>query len=154
VLIDPVFAGQDQGETADEMKRDAASIQQFQWQMKRCADLARESALTPSTPHDCFRIPSGLSEVQTEYLINQTTRPARYEAILSESKNLHAFGCLSEDEQEEERAARPFGDKPVIVLTAAIGTFDPGDSDEERQRSAAHWRAGHDKLAARSTRGE
>jgi pimeloyl-ACP methyl ester carboxylesterase len=74
--------------------------------------------------------------------------------MLSESKNTHAANALSEDELEEQRAARTFGDKPLIVLTASIIPLQPGETPEEHAKSVAHWKAGHDRLAARSTRGE
>jgi pimeloyl-ACP methyl ester carboxylesterase len=74
--------------------------------------------------------------------------------MLSESKDLHAAGALSEDELEEQRAARAFADKPLMVLTAGIVPTQPGETPEEHAKSVAHWNAGHDRLAARSSHGE
>jgi pimeloyl-ACP methyl ester carboxylesterase len=40
------------------------------------------------------------------------------------------------------------------VLTAGIIPPQPGETPEEHAKSVAHWKAGHDRLAARSARGE
>jgi pimeloyl-ACP methyl ester carboxylesterase len=91
---------------------------------------------------------------ERDWLVQQFANPNRWDAMLSESKNVHAPNALSEDEQEEQRAARSFGDKPVIVLTAGLEPKPPDETDEEHAKNKAHWKAGHDRLAARSSRGE
>lgn len=97
---------------------------------------------------------TGHPPVEIDYLVKQFSQPSRWDAMLSESQNLHAPNALSEDEQEEQRAARSFGDMPVIVLTASIIPAQPGETLDEHAKSVAHWKAGHDRLAARSTKGE
>jgi len=58
------------------------------------------------------------------------------------------------DELEEQRAAISFGDKPVIVFTAGVAPKQPGETEAEHQKNMAHWKAGHERLAARSSHGE
>jgi pimeloyl-ACP methyl ester carboxylesterase len=154
VLIDPLFAGEDLGETPDEEQRAAAIYAQSQAFIARCAALAQDGGLSIGRPAGCFKVPAGSTPPEASYLSRQFLKPSRWDAMLSESKNTHAANALSEDELEEQRAARTFGDKPLIVLTASIIPLQPGETPEEHAKSVAHWKAGHDRLAARSTRGE
>jgi pimeloyl-ACP methyl ester carboxylesterase len=154
VLIDPSFAGQDMGETAEEQRRSEKLFAESQTELARCADLLRQGKLSRANPGGCFQPAPGRTTVEIDYLAQQFFKPFRWEAMLSESRNLHAAGAFSEDEQQEQRVARPFGDKPVIVLTAGIAPKQPDETDEEHRKNLAHWKAGHDQLAARSTRGE
>jgi pimeloyl-ACP methyl ester carboxylesterase len=73
--------------------------------------------------------------------------------MLSESRSVHAPNALSEDEVEEQRAAISFGDKPLIVLTAGLAPKPRDETEEEHLRNLAHWKAGHERLAARSSNG-
>jgi hypothetical protein len=50
------------------------------------------------------------------------------------------------DAAEIDSAGPSFGDKPLAVLTAGVGSGAP--------EQFAAWRAGHDRLAALSTRGD
>jgi pimeloyl-ACP methyl ester carboxylesterase len=154
VLIDPLFAGEDLDETPDEEQRAATIYAQSQAFIARCAALARDGRLSTGGPAGCFQVPAGSTPAEANYLFRQFLEPSRWDVMLSESKNTHAANALSEDELEEQRAARTFGDKPLIVLTAGIIPPQPGDTPEEHAKSVAHWKAGHDRLAARSTRGE
>jgi pimeloyl-ACP methyl ester carboxylesterase len=154
VLIDPAFAGQDLDETPEEKARAASIYAQSQANIARCAALAREAKLSSNNPAGCVSLPANATEGERTYLAQQFAKSARWDAMLSESENLHAAGALSEDELEEQRAARSFGDKPVIVLTASIIPTQPGETPEEHAKSVGHWKAGHDRLAARSSRGE
>jgi pimeloyl-ACP methyl ester carboxylesterase len=154
VLIDPLFAGEDLDETADEQQRAAAIYAQSQAFIARCAALARDGSLSAGSPAGCFQMPAGSTQAEASYLSRQFLKPSRWDAMLSESKNTHAANALSEDELEEQRAARTLGGKPLIVLTAGIIPLQPGETPEEHAKSVAHWKAGHDRLAARSTRGK
>ncbi|MFL5238603.1 MAG: alpha/beta fold hydrolase [Rhizomicrobium sp.] len=154
VLIDPIFAGQDLDETPEEKQRAATIYAQSQAGITRCGALARGAKLSASNPAGCFTFPAESTPAEREYLTRQYIKPARWDAMLSESNNLHAPGALSEDETEEQRAARSFGDKPVIVLTAGIAPKQPDETDEEHRKNLAHWKAGHDRLAHRSTHGQ
>jgi pimeloyl-ACP methyl ester carboxylesterase len=153
VLIDPAFAGQDLGETPEEKERAASIYAQSQVNIARCTALAHQG-LSSSNPAGCFELPPNATPSERAYLVRQYTKPARWDAMLSESKNLHAAGALSEDELEEQRAARSFGDNPVIVVTAGTAPKQPDETEAEHQKNMAHWKAGHDRLAARSSRGE
>lgn len=154
VLIDPVFAGQDLDETPDEQARAQAIYGRSQSWMRHCADLARAHRLSRGHPADCYPSMSGRTPAEIDYLSDLLSTPARWDAMLSESQNLHAPDALGIDERQEQRAARTFGNMPLIVLTAGIVPAAPGETPEEHAKSVAHWKAGHDRLAARSTRGE
>ena len=154
VLIDPSFAGQDLGETPEEQRRSEKIFMAGQAEFARCGDLARQGKLSRAKPADCFMPSPGRTAAEIDYLAEQFFKPFRWDAMLSESRNLHATGALSEDEQEEQRAAISFGDWPLIVLTADTAPKLPEETEEEHRKNMAHWKAGHDKIAARSTRGK
>lgn len=154
VLIDPVFAGQDQDESPEEQARAQAIYDRSQSWIRKCASLARARQLSRSKPADCFPVMPGRTPAEINYLAGQFFQPFRWDSMLSESQNLHAPNALSEDELEEQHAARAFGNMPVIVLTASTIPTEPGETPEEHAKSVAHWKAGHDRLAARSARGE
>jgi pimeloyl-ACP methyl ester carboxylesterase len=154
VLIDPAFAGQDLDETPEEQARAQMIYDRSQNWIRNCAMLARTHRLSQNNPADCFPPTTGRTPAEVDYLAEQLSQPFRWDAMLSESQNLHAPNALSEDEVEEQRTARSFGDMPVIVLTAGIIPAEPGETPEEHAKSVAHWKAGHGRLAARSTTGE
>jgi pimeloyl-ACP methyl ester carboxylesterase len=149
VLIDPSFPGQDAGASEAQQKRDTAQFESFQKEMGRCADLARTSQLTEADPHDCFALAPGRARHEIDWLMDQFLKPFRYEAVKSEGQTQRTIANV------RERADVPsFGAKPVIVLTAGVPDPNPDAPEEERKAAAARWKAGHDALAARSTRGE
>lgn len=149
VLIDPSFPGQDAGESDAQQQRDRAGFETFQMEMGRCADLARRNQLTEADPHDCFALAPGRARNEIDWLMDQFLKPFRYEAVKSEGQTQRAIA------NARERADVPsFGAKPVIVLTAGVAEPDPNASEQDRASAAARWKAGHDALAARSTRGE
>ncbi len=154
VLIDPAFAGQDLDETPEEQARAQAIYDRSQDWIRNCAMLARTHQLSRDKPADCVPPIPDPTPAESGYFAEQFSQPFRWEAMLSESQNLHAPNALSEDEREEQRTARSFGDMPVIVLTASTIPSEPGETPEERAKSVAHWKAGHDRLAARSAKGE
>lgn len=151
VLIDPAYAGAGlpavtPEQKADAQKDEAASLAE----MKRCAGLARAGRLSAADPQGCFHVPPGLAPDEVAFLAWSWTRPYRYEALASEFRA--AFSPehgKDENSLEEIRAARPWGDKPVIVMTSGRN-FERADRRAERD---AEWKAGHDRLAARSARG-
>jgi pimeloyl-ACP methyl ester carboxylesterase len=154
VLIDPAFAGQDLDETPEEQARAQATYDRSQSWIRNCAMLARTHRLSRDRPADCLPPMADRPPAEIDYLDEQLSQPFRWDAMLSESQNLHAPNALSEDEVEEQRAARAFGDMPVIVLTASVIPTQPGETPEEHAKSVAHWKVGHDRRAARSTKGE
>jgi pimeloyl-ACP methyl ester carboxylesterase len=159
VLIDPGFAGlMEQHEktlTPDEKRIERAHFEKDIADIQACADFAREGDLSLADPHDCFQMAPGRTPQEVAYLADQFLKPFRYESVISELQNGRPPETgLSEDSREETGAAQPFGDKPVIVLTASIDP--PGEDYNEAEKKAwtVRWKAGHDTLAARSTRGE
>ena len=80
----------------------------------------------------------------------QFTRPNLYDSIISEAGSFSSNAAQpAVDYLQIKQAARSWGDKPVIVLTAGADPDQPKDKGY-----AEFWKSGHDKLAARSTRGE
>jgi pimeloyl-ACP methyl ester carboxylesterase len=159
VLIDPGFAGlleqHERTLTADEKRLERTHFEKDIADIRTCANLAREGRLSLADPHDCFKMAPGRTPAEIAYLADQFLKPFRYESIVSELQSGRPPETgLSEDSQEETGAARPFGDKPVIVLTASIEPPGADYDDAERKAWTIRWKAGHDALAARSTRGE
>ena len=154
VLIDPLFAGEDLNETPEEQARAQAAFDRSQAWMSGCRQRARDRLLSLRNPAGCTPLSPDQTAAEREWLAAQFSNPGRWDTMLSESKNLHAPNALSEDEKEEQAAQRTFADLPLIVLTAGIIPAQPGEPSDEQEKSVAHWRAGHDRLAARSSRGE
>jgi hypothetical protein len=75
---------------------------------------------------------------------------------LSELEAFHSVGSSrSEDEIEEERAHRSFGQMPVIVLTSGNRPpFQEGQTTQKETTEDDSLRKGHDALAARSLQGK
>jgi pimeloyl-ACP methyl ester carboxylesterase len=149
VLIDPAYAGaglasvQSNAE-AQKDEDDAVSM------MRRCAELARAGQLTRADPKGCFRLDPGSPPDEVAFLAWPWMRPFKYEAIASEFQtNFSLEHGRDENSLEETEAARAWDALPVIVLTSG-GNFARADRKAERD---AEWKAGHDRLAARSTRG-
>ena len=158
VLIDPSFAGQERRMrklTPEERQTITAEMEKGLVNTRRCADLARAGTLTADDPHGCFQFAPGRTAAEKAYLSDQFLKPFRYEAVISENDN---FGIArwdaSVDSREELAAARSFGNIPVIVLTRSLVDPDPEFSPAEEQAFYDYWKQSHDKLAARSTRGE
>lgn len=115
-----------------------------------CAALARDGKLSQADPHGCFQIAANRTPDEAKYLIYQFTRPNLYDSIISEAGSFSSHaGQPAIDYVEIKQASRSWGDKPVIVLTAGADPDQPKDKGY-----AEFWKSGHDKLAARSTRGE
>ena len=122
---------------------------------KNCADLAHANQLTQSDPHGCFQLPPGRTPAEIAYLMQSFLKPYRYESAISEAENHSAFATgKNQDSLEEEKAARSFGDRPVIVLTGTAYPPDPYETPAMEKAFYDNWKAGHDRLAARSTRGQ
>lgn len=155
VLIDPSFAGQRLLDwSADEARRVQAEFDRSHAQMRACADLARAGKLSEADPHGCFQLMPGRTQAETDWLMQQFLKPYRYESVLSEAQNHFSLGTATNlDDREEEQSARSFGSQPLIVLTAGIDEPDPNETPVMKQSFDTAWKAGHDRLAARSTRG-
>ena len=154
VLVDPSFAGQEVYPASPQLKRDQEELAGEERDAKRCAALARSGKLSEAEPHDCFGFSSGRTRYEIDYLLDQFCKPFRYESRISEALAFREGVDYSEDSLEERRAARPFGSMPVIVLTRDASADAAGANDEEAKREEARWLDGHNRLAARSSRGE
>ena len=155
VLIDPSLAGQEPAAwDADEKQRIKPEFEKLITNTKACADLARAGKLSQSDSHGCFELAPIRTPAETAYLMQSFLKPFRYESAVSEAESHSALAAgRNEDSLEEERAARPFDDRPVIVLTGSIYPPDPYETPQMEQIFYDNWKAGHDRLAARSTRG-
>jgi pimeloyl-ACP methyl ester carboxylesterase len=151
VLIDPSFANPAPPFwRADERKE----FDQDQAKLRACADLARAGKLTQANPHGCFQLAPGHSPAEVAWLMQQFLKPFRYEGVMSEAENSYSTNTITSiDDLQEEQARRSFGDRPVIVLTAGLDQFGPNVTAKMKKTFDQYWKAGHDQLAARSTRG-
>jgi pimeloyl-ACP methyl ester carboxylesterase len=157
VLVDPDFAGQLLwGRSANEIARDVTAYDRSLANLSDCAELARAGNLSFGNPHGCFQRAPAAAEAETAGLMEQYLKPFRYESALSEARNFFWYGSRAdtEDGTEERSAVASFADKPMIVLTAGVPPLFPGETAATQRQFALDWKAGHDRLAARSSRGE
>lgn len=156
VLIDPSYAEQDKDESPDELAKDASSFGETIAHLKACSDLARSGKLTSESHPGCFAFAAERTPAQRAFLTYQMVHPARYDAMASEIESQHSPNGRSDiNSRQELGARRNWGQMPVVVLTAAL-VPDPKASDADRVLAVHNWefwKAGHDALAARSTRG-
>ena len=162
VLVDPSFAGQTeamQAELPAESRNSISdSLDHWLWGLRGCLALARQGELSnPQTVkgHQCAVITSELSSdpdialdtVLFRTMVHDRTLPRVWEAQVSEIENFVQRGGLPSTDTSELNSVNPsFGDKPLAVLTSGVVQGDP--------KAAAAWRAGHDRIAALSTRGD
>jgi hypothetical protein len=100
------------------------------------------------------KLSPGRTPAEIAWLMQQFLKPFRYESVISEAENHYSTDVvMSIDDREEEQAARSFGNRPVIVLTAGTDQFGPDVTNKMKKAFDIYWKAGHDRLAARSTRG-
>jgi pimeloyl-ACP methyl ester carboxylesterase len=124
------------------------------WRRKllRVEQLARAGDLVAGTPeHGEFVVRDGAPRLPAAVRAArraQRTSPGFYRAARSEYANLAATL------DEMNAARRPLGDMPLIVLTAGKFFPMPEESIHPAEVWREAWRAGHDEIAALSTRGE
>ena len=162
VLVDPSFAGQVEAmqAAAPPAGRNAIgeALHHQLDSLRGCLALARQGDLSdPRTP-EALRCAdrraafgwdrdAASDDVLTRRTILIQALPRVREAQLSEIENFAPHGDrLGADTAELDAVDPSFGDKPLAVLTA-------GDGDGVADEIAA-WRAGHDRIAALSTRGD
>jgi pimeloyl-ACP methyl ester carboxylesterase len=100
--------------------------------------------------HSDSRLPpalDALNQAQRSRPSYMQTRASEYENFLSTKEDKNA------DQKELEAVTANFGDKPLIVLTRGNEVGNPGFTTEQSAAMNQAWKAGHDKLAALSTRG-
>jgi pimeloyl-ACP methyl ester carboxylesterase len=157
VLVDPSFAGQIEAmQAAAPLARRnvvAEALDQQLKSMRDCLELARKGELTdPRTPeaHRCAD-PGEPDAVSDDVLLRAMAKvqaqASVWEAQISEIENFAPRGDQPNvDTAELDGTSPSFGDKPLAVLTAGVAVGAP--------EQVAAWRAGHDGIAALSTRGD
>jgi len=164
VLVDPSFSDQFTAMTAGLTPALRAAFFQPQAQAvvdeRACFDLAKRGALvTPRTKAakacvSTVGMPYPLDEVLERTQARENGNPAYLAANISEVSSVMPDAQMNSLDKSEVEAAHPsFGDKPLIVLTHSVGFAAPGLTPEQAHSVDAGWKAGHDKLAALSTRG-
>ncbi len=154
VLIEPGFAGQFDPASLTQRRREQAAIAEgYDW-LSGCADLARAGRLTREDPQGCFRLGGDRTGAETAYLLRMHTRPHWYEAEASQSHSYFPAGDEEPESWRQERLARrSFDALPMRVLSAEVVAREQVQDDAAHAAFVVHWRAGHQALAARSTRG-
>jgi pimeloyl-ACP methyl ester carboxylesterase len=155
VLVDPGFADQYRPRTEHQRELDLTNDRKGEAHELVCAALARQGKMSLQDTHECIGFPPPNTPAEQAYLSYMVTHPYWYEAETSQSRNyfFSDTGEPSLDSKEERAARRPFGDMPLIVLTASEFSANPWEDQAAVEARKADWRAGHDALAARSTRG-
>lgn len=157
VLVDPSFADQFQVGAAAAIAAGApppmrqAALDGYRRDVARL----RECATLPAPlPGDCAGDTPGLSPALTAFLKAQESRPSYLDTNASEYESMLPLdGDRSVDQRELDAAPPNFGDKPLVVLTAGRGATYPGLTPAQNAAMQQSWVAGHDRLAALSTRG-
>jgi len=157
VLIDPSFAGQGAWVTSPQnIQAFTEDYKQQVAELNRCIAATQATPITENDPACPWQFSPQRTAVQRIYLGYAFGHHYKWEEELSELEAFHSVGSSrSEDEIEEERAHRSFGQMPLIVLTA--GKRPPLQEGQTTQKQATEddsWRKGHDRLAARSLQGK
>lgn len=127
---------------------------------RACLALAPEGLLAhPPTKAeaDCVEPGSGpdkLDDTLRKAAAAQLALPRVWRAMISETENFVPNGDRpSVDSTELDSSHLSFGDKPLIVLTRGKQEGAPGVPPSSVAAVEAAWKAGHDRIAALSTRG-
>ena len=116
--------------------------------MKECA------ALPVPLPRDCAGSDSRLPPDLAAFNKAQRSRPSY---LLTKASEFESFLSTKDDknvdQKELEAVTASFGEKPLIVLTRGNAQSNPGFTTEQSAAIDQAWKAGHDKLAALSSRG-
>ncbi len=164
VLVEPAFAGEVAALQAPlpPDKRDAIA-NAFRRSLAfdaACLALARQGALDSPTTDEartCVNVsgnPDSLDDVLRRVDAHLQTLPRVWEAQLSELASFTPEGDEPDVNTRELDAVHPsFGDKPLVVLSRGVEEGAPGVPPAYRPKVEAAWRAGHDRIAALSTRG-
>ncbi len=164
VMVEPAFAGEvaaleaplppdKRGAIASAFRRGVAFDD-------ACLALARQGALvSPATSQaracvDVSGNPDRLDEVLRRAAAAQQTLPRVWEAQKSELAGFTPTANQPDVDTRELDAAHPaFGSKPLVVLSRGVEEGAPGVPPAYLPQVEAAWRAGHDRIAALSTRG-
>ncbi|WKL57977.1 alpha/beta fold hydrolase [Asticcacaulis sp. ZE23SCel15] len=156
VLVDSGFAGQNNPADPEDRRRLVEDIDKGNGELAKCAQMAREKQLTGDDLKGCFKMPGGMSETEKAYTVQALIDPKWHEAELSQSLNYFPSADHPESLmwREERLTKRDYGDLPLVVLSAGKLPRGGFHTDASFAEFRSHWRAGHEQLAKRSTRGE
>jgi pimeloyl-ACP methyl ester carboxylesterase len=147
LLIDPSFAYQD---------RRMGSPVSTDNDLKECLKLAESGKLHAGMAEaekgfDCVNPGrDDWSKVMSAKLVEESTRPAYFRALLSERQN---FGGRSSKELAASKHS--LGTMPIVVLTQDAANYAMQDKPEAHlEKKYPIWVAGHDEIARNSSRGE
>lgn len=125
-----------------------------------CLALARQGALaSPATieARACVDVsgnPDALDDILRQVTVHLQTLPRVWEAQRSELASFTPEKNEPDVNTRELDAVHPsFGDKPLIVLSRGVEEGAPGVPPAYLPKVEAAWRAGHDRIAALSSRG-
>jgi pimeloyl-ACP methyl ester carboxylesterase len=153
VLVDPSFAGQFQAMTAHLPE---ATVQGAVALYRRQRDHLKACAITrPPLPEDCLGHESGkgaLPPILAALERQHVARPSYLAANASELESFLPGDADSPDQLALEKHPADFGDRPLVVLTHSEIRY-PGMTADQTAVAEQAWRAGHQRLAALSSRG-
>jgi len=165
VLVEPAFAGDLEAMQAelppDQRNAITDAFNRMLAGKRACLALARAGGLTePATDKaracvDTSWDPDAPDVVLRRAEARQLTLPRVWEAQISELANFTPAGDQRDLDSSELEAVKPsFGDKPLAVLTRGVEEGGPGVPLAYLPKVEAAWRAGHDRIAALSSRGD
>jgi len=155
VLVDPGYGGQVQ--PRDQAQRDPwlRYIRSGEAHLLECAAMARRGLQHIGDEHGCIRYRPAKSPAEASYLSYIVEHPYWYESEYNQSRNYFiADHGLSEDTLEAQRFQRSLGRIPLVVLTSEFTPTSPWMDEAMRKQFIDAWRAGHDRIARLSSRGE
>ena len=164
VLVEPAFAGEVAALQAplppdkrDAIARAFRGVVTFD---AACLALARQGALvSPATAEaracvDVSGNPDTLDDTLRRVEAHLRTLPRVWEAQASELMSFTPEGDEPDVNTRELDEVHPsFGDKPLLVLSRGVEEGAPGVPPAYLPKVEAAWRAGHDRIAALSSRG-
>jgi pimeloyl-ACP methyl ester carboxylesterase len=164
VLVEPAFAGEVASLAAplppDQRNLIADAFQRSLAFDDACLALARRGALASPTTVEaraCVDVggnPDALDDVLRRVNAHLQTLPRVWEAQRSELASFTPERNEPDVNTRELNEVHPsFGDKPLIVLSRGIEEGAPGVPPAYLPKVEAAWRAGHDRIAALSSRG-
>lgn len=162
VLVDPGFAGQQHFEryglpSAKAVALGAANARYIA-DARACVAEARAGELKEAynAKSSCLDNPDNPDPVLHAALNHEEAQAAYHEARLSEFEN--TFGAATGENVNDREAyfeANEFGNKPLVVLTAAHHPApSAGFNDDEQAGYYAFWKRAHDAIAALSADGQ
>ena len=161
VLIDPSFAGQGKrgmaGWTKPQLAAAGVANDKGLDMLRKCLAIAQAGGFTKpeNQKSECIDNPPDPDPVLHQALNQEYSQPRTLGAILDEqmAATPSAPGGLSANDVQGFAANASFGNMMLIVLTASDKPAVPGWTPQQSAGFAAAWKAGHDELALRSSRG-